>query len=43
MPEEGKIWSLGSNPIPDDKNYNVVYGFGYARFMHSSVRYKARS
>ena len=32
----GKTWSLGLNPMPDDNNYNIIYGFGYAKFMHSS-------
>ena len=26
----------GANPMPDDKNYNVVYGFGYAKYIHQS-------
>ena len=34
--ETKKIWSLGLNPMPDDKNYNVVYGFGYAKYIHKS-------
>jgi len=32
----GKKWSLGLNPMPDDKNYNVIYGFGYAKYIHKS-------
>ncbi|MBR3162487.1 MAG: hypothetical protein IKF17_00080 [Clostridia bacterium] len=32
----GKAWSLGANPMPDDKNYNVIYGFGYAKYIHKS-------
>ena len=31
-----KVWSLGLNPMPDSKNYNVIYGFGYAKFIHKS-------
>ena len=31
-----KTWSLGLNPMPDDKNYNVIYGFGYAKYIHKS-------
>ncbi len=31
-----KVWSLGLNPMPDDKNYNVIYGFGYAKYIHKS-------
>jgi len=41
--ETQKAWSVGLNPMPDNNDYYVFYGFGYARFMHSSVRYKARS
>ena len=37
-PEEGKIWSLGANPIPDEKNYNVIYGFGFAKYIHKSEK-----
>lgn len=29
-------WSLGLNPMPDDKNYNIIYGFGYAKYIHKS-------
>ena len=32
----GKKWSLGANPMPDDRNYNIVYGFGYAKYIHYS-------
>ncbi len=31
-----KVWSLGLNPMPDDDNYNVIFGFGYAKFIHKS-------
>ena len=34
--ETKKAWSLGLNPMPDDKNYNVIYGFGYAKYIHKS-------
>ena len=34
--ENKKTWSLGLNPMPDDKNYNVVYGFGYTKYIHKS-------
>jgi len=37
-PEEGKVWSLGANPIPDEKNYNVIYGFGYSKYIHKSEK-----
>ena len=29
-------WSLGLNPMPDNKNYNVIYGFGYSKYIHQS-------
>lgn len=34
--ENQKSWSLGLNPMPDNKNYNVKYGFGYTTFLHQS-------
>ena len=34
--ETKKAWSLGLNPMPDDKNYNVIYGFGYIKYIHKS-------
>ena len=34
--ENGKSCSLGLNPMPDNKNYNVIYGFGYAKYIHKS-------
>ena len=34
--ETKKAWSLGQNPMPDKNNYNVVYGFGYAKYIHES-------
>ena len=34
--ENGKSWSLGLNPMPDNKNYNVIYGFGYVKYLHKS-------
>ncbi len=33
----GKIWSLNSIPCPDDEDYYVIYGFGYAKFYHASL------
>ena len=32
----GKTWSLGLNPKPDENNYSIVYGFGYAKYLHTS-------
>lgn len=34
--ETSKTWSLGLNPKPDNKNYNVKYGFGYTKYLHKS-------
>lgn len=34
--ENGRIWSTTAMPMPDDKNYNSIYGFGYAKYIHSS-------
>ena len=34
--ENQKTWSLGLNPMPDNKNYNIVYGFGYCKYIHKS-------
>ena len=34
--DNGKTWSLALNPMPDEKNYNIVYGFGYAKYIHTS-------
>lgn len=29
-------WSVGKLPKPDDNEYSVIYGFGYAKYYHSS-------
>ena len=34
--ETKKTWSLGCNPMPDENDYNIIYGFGYAKYIHSS-------
>ena len=34
--KDGSTWSIGLNPMPDDKSYNIIYGFGYAKYIHSS-------
>lgn len=34
--ENGRIWTPTAMPIPDDKNYNAIFGFGYAKYIHSS-------
>ena len=30
-------WSLGLNPMPDNRNYNIIYGFGYCKYIHSHL------
>ena len=32
-----KTWSLGLNPMPDNNDYIVTYGFGYAKCKHTSM------
>ena len=34
--ENKKAWSIGLNPMPDNKNYNVIFGFGYCKYIHKS-------
>ena len=34
--DNSKVWSLGFNPIPDENDYIITYGFGYARYNHNS-------
>lgn len=34
--ETQNAWSLGLNPMPDNKTYQVIYGFGYAKYRHQS-------
>ena len=34
--DNGRIWSPTAMPKPDDKNYNAIFGFGYAKYIHSS-------
>lgn len=34
--ETKKVWSLGQNPMPDENNYSIIYGFGYAKYIHES-------
>ena len=34
--EDKKTWSLGLNPMPDNRNYNIIYGFGYSKYIHKS-------
>ena len=28
---------LGLNPMPDNSNYNIIYGFGYCKYIHKSI------
>lgn len=34
--ETDNFWSLGLNPAPDDNDYTITYGFGYAKYNHTS-------
>ena len=36
--ETKKAWSLGLNPMPDNNDYYVCYGFGYAKYNHTCLR-----
>ena len=36
--ETKKAWSLGLNPMPDNNDYYITYGFGYAKYNHISLR-----
>jgi cyclic beta-1,2-glucan synthetase len=29
-----KAWSMGVNPMPDNNDYYISYGFGYAKYSH---------
>ena len=31
-------WSLGFNPMHDNNDYYIVYGFGYAKYIHNSSK-----
>ena len=31
-----KCWSIGASPMPDENNYYIKYGFGYAEYIHNS-------
>ena len=32
-----KAWSLGLNPMPDNNDYYITYGFGYAKYEHENI------
>ena len=34
--ENNRTWSMGINPLPDDNDYYITYGFGYSKYMHYS-------
>lgn len=34
--ESKKTWSVCYNPMPDNNNYYITYGFGYTKFKHLS-------
>ena len=36
--DDGKLWSVAASPMPDNNNYFIHYGFGYANFMHTSSK-----
>ena len=33
----GKVWTLNASPMPDDEDYYITYGFGYASYYHASL------
>lgn len=35
--ETGKSWSLGARPLPDNNDYYITYGFGWAKYEHYSL------
>lgn len=35
--EKKLAWSLGANPMPDENDYNIIYGFGYSKYIHQSM------
>ena len=34
--DTNKIWTLGSGVKPDENDYYITYGFGYAKYSHNS-------
>ena len=34
--KNGKMWTLGALPVPDENDYYITYGFGYAKYEHIS-------
>ena len=41
--ETKQICSLGLNPMPDANDYDVIYGFGYSKFLHTSFSVRQES
>lgn len=35
--KEQKAWSLGFRPLPDENDYYITYGLGYAKFEHTCL------
>jgi len=35
--DASKAWSIGSRPMQDDNDYYITYGFGYAKYEHTSL------
>lgn len=35
-----KVGHFGLNPKPDNNKYNIIYGFGYAKYIHKSNNIK---
>ena len=35
--KSGKKWSLGLNPMPDENDYSIIYGFGYSKYVHECL------
>ena len=38
--ETKRAWSIGLNPMPDNNDYYITYGFGYGKYMHESLGIK---
>lgn len=34
--QTSNMWSIGSNPVCDNNDYYITYGFGYAKYHHIS-------
>ena len=38
--DTNKKWSVGYNPMHDENEYYAIYGFGYAKYIHTSSKIK---